>query len=152
MAQKIPEPFFSLKIKISEKRKCANKWFSIYFCFSDFDFERKKVCGFFGLVEYQKSYKFSKNIEKTPNRRVAKKLQFCTGRRKSHFFFTHPVEKNIKQSTWKRRKKQMIWKETPTYASGLGDKKSKNKQGIYGHRTSLMRFFVKKNLLYYKFS
>ena len=66
-----------------------------YFCFSELLILReKKIRGFsFGPLKYQKNYKFSKNIEKTPYRRVAqKKVQFCTRRRKSHFFLTHPVQ------------------------------------------------------------
>jgi len=53
----------------------------------------KKVRGFFLQLEYQKKIKkISKNIEKSPYRRVAqKKVHFCTRRRKSHFFLTHPV-------------------------------------------------------------
>jgi len=57
------------------------------------DFERKKVRRFF-LCHWstKKNYKFSKNIEKTPYRRVSqKKVQFCTMRRKSHFNLTLPV-------------------------------------------------------------
>ena len=50
--------------------------------------EKKIFADFFGgPLEYQKNYKFSRNIERTPYRRVAqKKVQFCTRRRKSHFF------------------------------------------------------------------
>jgi len=108
--KKIPEPFFSLKIIISEKRKCANKWFSIYFCFSELLILReKRFAVFFGLFEYQKSYKFSKNIEKnTKQESCKKKLQFCTGfifilvnfAMKVTNTFRHKCNK---PSTWKTR-------------------------------------------------
>jgi len=51
------------------------KNFYTHFCFSELLILREiKVCGFyFGPLEYQKNKKFSKNIEKTPYRKVAQK-------------------------------------------------------------------------------
>ena len=67
-----------------------------HFCFSELLILREKKDSrifFWAIGVPKKNYKFSKNIERTPYRRVAQKLQFCTRRRKSHFFFTHSVQK-----------------------------------------------------------
>ena len=65
-----------------------------HFCFSELLILReKKIRGFsFGPLEYQKkNYKFSKNIEKIPYRRVAQKMQNFAPGAANHTFFTHPV-------------------------------------------------------------
>jgi len=52
----------------------------------------KKVRGFsFGSLEYQKNYKLSNNIEKTPYRRVAKKGTILHQAPQITLFLTHPV-------------------------------------------------------------
>ena len=78
-------------LKIFRFRK--KQFIYAFLFFWTFDFERKKDSRIFlGHWSTKENYKFSKNIEKTPYRRVAqKKVQFCTRRRKSHFF-THPVD------------------------------------------------------------
>jgi len=62
-----------------------------HFCFLNFWFWKKnRFADFFlGPLSTKKIYKFSKNIEKIPFRRVAQiKVQFCTRRHKSHFFYS----------------------------------------------------------------
>ena len=65
-----------------------------HFCFSELLILReKKIRGFsFGLLEYQKNNKFSKNIEKTPYRRIAqKKATILHQAPQITLFLTHPV-------------------------------------------------------------
>ena len=60
------------------------------FCDSVIRCERKKgFADFFLAKEYQKNFKFSKNIEKnTIKESCTKKVQFSTWRRYSHFFYS----------------------------------------------------------------
>ena len=60
-----------------------------HFCFSElFILREKKIRGFsFGSLEYQKNYKFSKNIEKAPYRRVAQKKYSFAPDAANHTFF-----------------------------------------------------------------
>ena len=63
-----------------------------HFCFSELLILREKgsriLLGHWSTI---KKLQIFKNIERTPYRRVAQKLQFCTRRRKSHLFLTQPV-------------------------------------------------------------
>jgi len=63
-----------------------------HFCFSELLILReKKIRGFsYGPLEYQKNYKFSKNIEKTPYRRVAQKRHNFAPGTANHTFFDSP--------------------------------------------------------------
>ena len=69
------------------------------FAFLNFWFwEKKTIRGFsFGPLEYQKKYKFSKNIEKES---CTKNVQFCTRRRKA-FFFDSPCIYIYEQTQFK---------------------------------------------------
>jgi len=52
--------------------------------------KEKKVRGFW-TIEVPKKYKFSKNILKTPYRRIAQKSYTFAPGAANHTFFTHPV-------------------------------------------------------------
>jgi len=58
-----------------------------------FDFERKKVRGFFWAIWVPKKNLqiFKKYLKNTIQESFTKKVQFCTRRLKSHFFLTHPL-------------------------------------------------------------
>jgi len=63
-----------------------------HFCFSELlILIEKKICGFsFGPLEYQKKlHIFKKYWKDTIQESCLKKVQFCTRRRKSHFFHAH---------------------------------------------------------------
>jgi len=64
-----------------------------FLLFWTFDLREKKVHGFFlDHWSTKKNYKFLKNIENTPYRRVAqKKYNFAPGAA-NHTFLTHPIQ------------------------------------------------------------
>ena len=65
-----------------------------HFCFSELLILREKKLTDFLLGHWstKKNYKFSKNIEKTPYRRVAqKRYNFAPDAANHTFFLTHPV-------------------------------------------------------------
>ena len=64
-----------------------------HFCFAELLILReKRIGGFFGVIGVPKrNYKFSKNIEKIPYRRVAqKRYNFAQGAANHTFFLTRP--------------------------------------------------------------
>ena len=60
--------------------------------FLTFDFKRKKGSRIFWAIGVPKKIQiFKKILKKRHTGELHKKVQFCTRRRKSHFFLTHPV-------------------------------------------------------------
>ena len=76
-----------------------------------------------GHVAYQKNYKFSKNIEKTPYRRIAKKWYNFAPGAANHTFFTHPAYAYKFLYTYERR--AFLNRQTNTITDRLGNRLAK---------------------------